>query len=196
MEENNILDEVDTTETVSSNSKIMSIVGIVLLILSATFYALYLNPLRGEYADVGSALDEKEVKIEELTTRIENLKEAEVKMDLGTEVQKNVLLAAIPVGVNQDGVIEDLVKIAKDNAIDLNSVSFGKGDSEFGGVGGLRLNASFQGDYNDLLNFLKSIEQNSRLFKVDSINVQVSYLDDLDMRRVTFSLSIMAYYQQ
>lgn len=175
--------------------KILSIVGLVLLVASIGTYIFYTRSLTNEYADVSKVLADKEKEITDIQAQIKTLKDSEQKMDITTEVQKTSLLKAIPVGMKQDNVIEDLIKIAQEDGVTLSSVSFGKSDPQKDSVGSLKINAGFQGDYGDLIHFLKGIEDNARLFKVTTINVQVSDVSGQDLKRVTFSLSIEAYYQ-
>jgi len=175
--------------------KVMSLVGIVMLVVAVSVYALWVRPDMEDYSKVKADVTSKSEQIEKLKTQISTFKSTEEKMDLTTEVQKRTLINSIPVGVNQDGIIEDLVKIAGENDINLKSVSFGVSRSDETKVGVVKMNASFEGNYNDLLNFLEGIEENARFFKVTSISVQVSDIPDLEIKRVTFSLSIDAYYQ-
>ena len=72
----------------------------------------------------------------------------------------------IPLGINQDEMIRDLINIAKNNDIEITSISFSKGMSANPEIGTLKINSGFEGNYSDLLNFLKSIEQNSRFLNV------------------------------
>ncbi|MBT3864512.1 hypothetical protein HOE67_03730 [Candidatus Peregrinibacteria bacterium] len=175
--------------------KILSLVGVILILGSVALYAFYTSSLSDEYDDAKVSIETKTDEAEVLSARIDVLKEAEGKMGLETEVQKKTLLDSIPVGLNQDDVIEDLVDIAASNDVVLHSVSFGKVKDLYEGVSALQISASFEGNYNDLIHFLKGIEGNARLFKVSSINVQVNYLEELDLNRVSFSLSMNAYYQ-
>ena len=46
------------------------------------------------------------------------------------------------------------------------------------------------------MDFLEGIENNGRLFKVNSINVQLSTLDLLGFERATFTLTMEAFYQE
>lgn len=179
----------------SGVKKILSIVGLVLLVGSIATYIFYTRPLSDGYASVAEGLTEKEKTIEDIRSQLETLKSSEQKLNITTDVQKMTLLQSIPVGMKQDDVIEDLIKIAEGNGVNLSSVSFGKTDPANDNFGSLKINASFQGGYGDLIHFLKGIEDNARLFKATSINVQVSDVEGGDMKRVTFSLAIEAYYQ-
>jgi len=175
--------------------KALPLIGIVMLIFSVSAYALFVRSEMDDYSKVKADISTKSERVAQLKKQIDTYKETEKKMDLTTEVQKKTLINSIPVGVNQDGIIEDLVKIASENDVKLKSVSFGVSRGDETKVGVVKMNASFEGNYNDLLNFLEGIEENARFFKVTSISVQVNDVSGLDIKRVTFSLSLDAYYQ-
>jgi len=175
--------------------KALPLIGIVMLIASVSAYALFVRSEMDDYSKVKADISTKSERVAQLKKQIDTYKETEKKMDLTTEVQKKTLINSIPVGVNQDGIIEDLVKIASENDVKLKSVSFGVSRGDETKVGVVKMNASFEGNYNDLLNFLEGIEENARFFKVTSISVQVNDVSGLDIKRVTFSLSLDAYYQ-
>ncbi len=187
--------DADGSQGGSSIRKVTSLIGVLLLIGSVAAYAFFVRPMWEDYGSAKADITTKEDKVSELSEKLDSYKNAEKTMDLETEVQKLTLLKSVPIGVNQDEVIEDLVDIAEEHEISLRSVSFGLSDGFYESVGALRINASFEGVYGDLITFLKGIETNSRLFKVTSISVQVSQFEDLDVKQVTFSLSIDAFYQ-
>ena len=105
--------------------KVLSLVGLILLIGSVSAYAFYVRPLWDDYGQLKADVTSKQEKISELKDKIDSFKTAEEKMNITTDVQKLTLLNSIPVGVNQDKVIKDLVKVAEGHQIDLRSVSFG-----------------------------------------------------------------------
>ncbi|PIP66563.1 hypothetical protein COW94_01140 [Candidatus Peregrinibacteria bacterium CG22_combo_CG10-13_8_21_14_all_44_10] len=60
-------------------------------------------------------------------------------------------------------------------------------------TGAIAISASFDGNYQDLIGFLESIEKNGRKLRVRSINVQL--FEESSVARANFSLLIEAYYQ-
>jgi Tfp pilus assembly protein PilO len=175
--------------------KVFSAVGALLIILSVAFYFIFTTQLKEKFDLAKADVAVKEAKLAEVNAQIDQYQEAVKKMGVETEVQKVALVNSIPVGLNQDKVIEDLYKIAKANEIDLKSLSFGVSEGVYSDVGALRINSSFEGNYSDLINFLEGIEDNLRLFKVSSVNVQINEGEEGESKRVTFSLTIDAYYQ-
>ncbi|PIR54995.1 hypothetical protein COU74_04645 [Candidatus Peregrinibacteria bacterium CG10_big_fil_rev_8_21_14_0_10_36_19] len=179
----------------SGPSKSSTLAGVFLVLVSIALYMFFIKGFVSEVEVKASDINDKQVKILEMKNKIAEITAAEQKWDVSTEVQRAEVLKSIPVGLNQDEVIQDLVRIAKLNDIELNSVSFGRGSEGKDGIGSLRINSSFEGNYSDLVGFLKEIEENGRLFKVNSINVQVNTFESSSFERISFALNLEAYYQ-
>jgi Tfp pilus assembly protein PilO len=176
------------------NEKIKPIAGAVMILIALVLYAFLARPFSADLSHVQADISSKSEEIETMQERIALFSKTAEENEL-TDIKKLEINTKIPVGMNQDEVLTDLYDVAKDNDIELNSVSFGKGVSGKEGIGSLRVNASFEGNYQDLIRFLTGIEENSRYFKVSSINVQISALDITSIKRATFSLSFDTYYQ-
>lgn len=110
-------------------------------------------------------------------------------------VEQFTSLAAVPKGLNQDEVIRNLIEVADNYDIDLNAINFARANTNFDGVGLLKINASFEGNYSDLIDFLSGLEDSERLFKVNSINVQIADTSISGLSRANFSLAIDTFYQ-
>lgn len=190
-----IVQEADQEISFKGTSTRGRLVGIVLIMAVIAGYIFFTKPLADGVAVIKADITSKNEEIATLKTEVETLQKAEQEFSLSTEVQRLESLKAIPVDMDQDEVIRDLVQIAATYDIELNSISFGKGSSAKQEVGALRVNASFEGSYNDLTDFLQGLEQNARLFKVDSISVQVSKVDVSNFSRATFSLTIDTFFQ-
>lgn len=177
-------------------SKTGSLVGVLLILLVVGGYAFYVRSLANE-VDAGKIdLSEKIDQVEALELEIETLDAAKEELGLTSEVAQIEIQRSIPPGMNQDEVIRDLIEIGETHDIILSSISFGQGATDQENIASLRVNASFEGNYNDLINFLEGLEQNARLFVVNSISVQLSRLAISDIQRANFSLSIEAFFQQ
>lgn len=170
--------------------------GVLLFLAAICLYVFVARPLSADLQVMKADIVSKNEQIDELQEKLGQLQAAEEELDITSEVERIESLKAVPVGVQQDEVIRDILEIADDNDVSLNSISFGKSGSQEDGVSSLTIAASFAGNYADLTSFLEGLEQNDRLFKVDSISVQVSRLDISDIERANFSLSISAFYQE
>ncbi|MFA5947434.1 MAG: hypothetical protein WC806_00475 [Candidatus Gracilibacteria bacterium] len=187
---NQLPEEIKTNNSFKSKP----FIGAFAILLVVVIYALLLRPLSGELAALKADLTSKETVFNDLKTKVSTFDSAE-KGDGLTEIKKMEISQKIPLGINQDEMIRDLINIAKNNDIEITSISFSKGISANPEIGTLKINSGFEGNYSDLLNFLKSIEQNSRFLNVNSISVQINVLDVTDLKRANFLLSIESYYQ-
>jgi len=172
------------------------VLGILFIVAALAGYVFYTSNLAEEVSADKISLQEKNVELVSLQENVDALKNAEENLELDTEVKRLDVLKSIPTQLDQDEVIRDVIEISEENQIELKSISFGKGTSGREGIGTLRVNASFEGDYNDLINFLEGIEKNARVFDVDNISVQINELDIASLKRVNFSLSMQAFYQE
>ncbi|MBI2634535.1 type 4a pilus biogenesis protein PilO [Candidatus Peregrinibacteria bacterium] len=174
-----------------------TIIGVFLIIASILGYVFFIKPLAEEVDTAQADIFSKQAEVQRLTTQLEILDKAEDEFQLTTEVKRLESLKAVPVSSDQDGVIKDIVEIAGANDVILNSISFSQdtgGKAET--VGKLRINASFEGNYSDLVNFLEGLEQNARLFQVDSINVQLRDVVAAGLTRANFSLTFETFFQK
>lgn len=181
---------------VKSSSRVAPLIGVFFVLLAVALYAFYARPLSQSVAKVSEEVDAKQVQVQDLSAKITQLTEAEKTLGLSTQVQKFEVLKSIPAEINQDEIIRDLINISKSHDIQLHSISFGKGASSQEKVSVLRINASFEGNYNDLIGFLEGLEQNARTLQVSSINVQINTLEVTSVKRATFSLAMDAYFQE
>lgn len=178
------------------DSRKSQLFGLLLLVFAVTGYVVFLRPLSAQIDTLKTDLVTKTGQVDTLKLQIDEFEKAEKELELGTEVQRLEILKAVPTQLDQDEVIRDIVDIAETYDIELKSISFGKGGTKHEGVGALRISASFEGNYTDLTDFLEGLEQNARLFKVDSISVQINKLDITDIERANFALTIESFFQQ
>ena len=182
--------------SIETPSRIGTLIAIFLFIAAVSVYAFYTRGVAAELDVVRADIVTKSSEVGELVSKVESFKKAERDFNVSTEVTQEESIKSVPVGVNQDEVIENLVDIANESDISLKSLSFGQGTLPLNeGVFVLRVNASFEGNYADLIGFLQRVERNKRLFRVNSITVQINTIEVIDLKRVTFSLSMEAFYQ-
>lgn len=179
---------------VEGSSNKGALVGIFLILLVVFGYVFYTKGVASNVSQMNADITSKNLQIESSKAKVAEMTKAEKELDLSSEVKKTELLKSVPKDVAQDQMIRDIIDTSRLHDIKLNSIGFGKGASSKEGVGSLRINASFEGSYNDLVSFLESLEQNARVLIVDSISVQLGKTDLLDSTRATFSLSMQAFY--
>jgi len=172
------------------------LIGALLIVMAIVGYVFYTSNLAAEVSVMKAAASSKSEEVKVLKAKLNGLEEAESELELTTEVKRLEILKSIPTSVRQDEIIRDLIEIAKNNDIELNSISFAKNELDQENIGKVKISASFEGNYQDLIVFLEGLERNGRLFKVDSISVQLRKLDFSDFARASFSLSIETYFQK
>lgn len=169
--------------------------GVLLIVAAILLYAFLASPVADKVDAAKVVLASGSMELTGLQKKAADLDAAQKTLDLTNEVQKIDSLKAVPDKMYEDQVITDVVNIAEHNTVKLKSISFAKGSGPKEKIGSLRISASFEGNYSDLTNFLRGLEQNARIFKVDSISVQLSKLEISDTERVNFSLSIQTFFQ-
>ncbi len=178
------------------DSRRSSLVGVLLIVLSLAAYMLFISPFSEKVDVLNADIVTKNEELVKISDQIKSYKDSQANLKLSTEVERLEVLKAVPAEMRQDEVIEDIINIAKTYDITLSSISFSKAGSEQSGVKSLVVNASFIGNYNDLIDFLEGIEGNPRVFNVNSISVQISKLEISDIERASFSLAIETFYQE
>lgn len=187
----------NSVEEVSSWPKVQKLLTLVFLLVALALYFFYVK-------SVAAIVMEKELKNADLSSqeqllsaKLTQLEEAGKQLELDSDVKTQQVINAIPDKLEQDNLILDLVEIAKKNDIQFNSIGFSIGDVE--GVDGslkkVGISAGFEGNYGDLVNFLKSIEQNGRKIVVENINIQLLGEPIEGVERVHFALSMQAFYR-
>ncbi len=172
-----------------------SFIGIFAIIIAVVFYAFFARDLAANRDAIAVDLDKKNAELEVFQNEEVAIADAQEELQLTGTVEQFTSLAAVPAGLNQDDVIRGVVEVAENYDILLNAVNFARSNSNLPGVGVLKINASFEGNYSDLIDFLSGLEQSERLFKVNSINVQIADTSISGLSRANFSLAIDTFYQ-
>jgi Tfp pilus assembly protein PilO len=180
----------------ADNSNKTSLIGVLLIVVAIAGYTFLIRPMSAQLSTLKTDVTTKNSTLEGMKTQLEALNKSEQDLELTSEVKRQESLKAVPIGMNEDLVIKDVIQIAKQNNINLRSIGFSKGSGPKEKIGSLRISSTFEGNYQDLTGFLQGLEQNGRIFKVDSVNVQVNKLEISDVERASFSLSIDTYFQQ
>lgn len=170
--------------------------GILLVVVAIFVYVFFVKTLKVDIGQLEADLLTQNAELEKIVVELKKADEAQKSLNLASTVEKTQSLKAVPEAMQQDEVIRDLITIARVYDITLKSISFSKGSGPRTDVGGLRVSASFEGNYLDLTSFLQGLEENDRLFKVESISVQIGQLALSDIERANFSLSMLTYFQQ
>lgn len=164
------------------------LVSVLLLIAIAVGAFVFVGPMRTNVSELKVQVENAGIELQALNDEKDRLSAMAAQIG-DSESSKDELLDAIPVGENQDAIITELDKLADEKGITMNSLNFStSSDEEFGNI--LNISANFAATYENLLGFLQKIENADRLFKVNSLNVQLSNTTD-----AVFNLNLQAYYQ-
>lgn len=174
------------------SSSRLTATGLVLIAL--LLGVLVVQPLQDEVEALSVVLTEKQTEFDALQAEIASFTELEATLPQAKS-ERERLLAAVPEGLNQDELVSDLDGLAQEVGIALNSISFALQPSETLGANTVGVSANFTGEYNDLQALLQALETNERLFKVESIGVQLGDVTEAGYT-MTFTVALMAYYQE
>lgn len=187
---------LDETMLEEPKTKKSPLFGVLFILLSLALYVFYAKGLAAQHSVAKADLDAKLQELQLLQSKEDAVKNAQTELDLTSSVEQFTSIAAVPTNIDQDEVLKTVVETAKTYDIVLKSVSFSRSESSEEGVGVLKINSSFEGSYGDLLSFLGGLEGNERLFKVNSISVQINRSSLSDLERANFSLNIDTFYQK
>jgi len=174
-------------------SSASTFIGVFLIFAAFGVYNIFVSAISDGVDAVAAEIETTEAKITEISETIATYDAAKAEIENAGEVELGDSLNKIPERMYQDRVILNMLKLAADHDVEMNSLTFGKGS--FGAIGSLRINSSFAGNYKDLIDFLQDVEGNERLMKVNSVTIQMGKESILDAKRVNFSVSMEVFYQ-
>ncbi len=179
----------------NETSKIKSVVGVLLILMSLLVFVFLIRPFALDVDETTEQVEKRENDVSIRQDRLTFLNAENAALEIETDVSKSLVEKAIPNTMNQDDVIQNITDIAEENTVELNSISFGKGAKSEDGISILRVNASFEGGFGDLIRFLEGVESADREYVINSISVQLASLEVGGVRRANFSLSMETFYQ-
>lgn len=173
---------------IKNSSNTTAIVAIILILVSIIGIFTFLLPEKDKLEDVKTDLASKQSELSQLKTEIVTFDELEQSFQ-GGEVTKNDVLNLIPETIEENEVIKTLAKLSDEHEVSLNSLSFGVSKGGDTDVNILNITTNVSGGHQDLIEFLESLETESRKFKVKTLSVQT-----LQNRLENMSLNIEAFF--
>ncbi|MBD3270234.1 type 4a pilus biogenesis protein PilO [Candidatus Peregrinibacteria bacterium] len=167
-----------------------------LLLLAALIVVLFAwtLPVNGEVSELNEELRQEIAVKENLENRLDEIRGAGENLDSASEIERSRIFTAIPENLRQDQLIDQINNIARKNQVSISSISFGIPVGSEDSIKKATINISLSAEQKDLINFLKDIENNPRKLVVNSVTVQFSTVDDIDV--INFNISMDAYYQE
>ncbi len=170
------------------NNSFSQLVSIILLFLIIVGSVVFVLPMRDKIAELKVTKDAITSEVASLETTYSDL-QALSEQVATSESTRDALKAAVPSGYDQDSLLLELSTMGEDLGFKLNAVTFGDTVSEtYGNT--ITISANISGTYDDLVAFLKEIEDAKRLMQVSSMSVQRTSSSEISV-----SLAIEAYYQ-
>lgn len=167
------------------SSQLFSILLLALILVGAIVFVL---PMRDTIASLSTQKDTLTQELLTLDTQYQAL--SALSEDVSqSETTKLKLLAAVPVGYDQDALILELTGLASESGFELNAIGFSLGqDPVYGKT--ISVATNVKGSFSELVDFLQKLENADRLFRVKSLSLQ-----RLSATEVSFNIAIEAYYQ-
>ena len=179
----------------SKSSDRYSVIALILFLCVVAGLIFYVKPAWDEVNSLSKGRDDKIAQKTALQNKLTDLQKIQEQLNQGGEVTREASLLAIPEKFEEDNLILDVSKIATQNDIVLNSISFGIPiGAPVGEVARGTINASLVGTESDLIKFLKDVESNGRKMLVKSITVQLAS-PEAGIKLANFSLSMETYFQ-
>lgn len=122
------------------------------------------------------------------------LKQAQANLADSSEIAQETVLTAIPENFQQDQLITEINNIAKNNDVNIGSISFSVPINSEDPVKKATINISMTGDQNALLRLLKGLENNSRKMVIKNVTVQYGQTEGLT--RINFNIALETYFQK
>jgi Tfp pilus assembly protein PilO len=174
----------------NNKSSVLSLVLILVLILSGIFW---MKPNWDEVSALNVTLQNRETEKKGLEDDLQKLQTAQTSIDQGSEINKEIVLAAIPEKFQQDQLITQITGIAKKYDVNMSSISFSIPVNSAEQLKTATISVSMTGSEGDLLRFLKGLESNARKLVVKNVTVQFGSSGDL--QRVNFNITLETFYQ-
>ena len=172
------------------------LIAVLIFLVALVAGILYVNPLWSDVTSLAMGRDDQASQRDQLNKKLNDLQALQQSLNLQTEVSRKTNLDAIPVGFDEDLLINDINALADESRMLINGINFGTPDDvKYGEVGKISVNVNMSGDEGDLLTFLRKIESDSRKILVKSISVQNVEGEDTKIKRVNFNLNMETYFQ-
>ena len=185
---------METTNTRNSPRKFY-LVSFLLFLVTLLGVIFYIKPLWDEVSSLALGRDDKISQKTDLQATLTDLQYVQESLNAGTEVSRETSLSSIPERLEEDKLITDIVKIARENNVFMGGINFNiPTSSPAGEIARAGININLTGTEGSLINFLRGIEANSRKIVVNSISVQMASTES-GVPLANFNVSMETYYQ-
>ena len=180
----------------AAKTKNSSLISLLLLLVLLVVGLFWFKPNFDEVNALRANEQAKEEVKKATEATLQSLKDAQANLEQAGEINRETVLVAIPENYEQDKLITTINEIASKNTVNIGSISFTVPFSANTAQEGVRkstISVSLTGDEDDLLKFLRGIENSSRKMIVKGITVQYGQTSGLE--RINFSITMETYFQ-
>lgn len=159
-----------------SNKDKIILVGIIVLFVLYGYYALLLNPLMSKISNVNSEITTANEKVAEIQdAKVKNAQYEKQINDLKTKYEDAV--KSVPENLRDPEIALDINTLAQKANVNLNTLNFAKATELGNSAQGIKntekvytsgISISIDGSYQNVMKFVKSLEDDSRLTYVNS----------------------------
>ncbi len=169
--------------------------GLSLFIIAIIGYYVGVKPITADVQALEQTRNSAENERNTIQNELAEYKLLEAELENSSEVQRSRSLNSIPEKLNQDLIINTIVEKTDEHNMSIGSISFSEGAQTDLGVRAATITLSLQGDYQRLVEFLRSLE-NEVQRKMIIRNISVELGDSLGaLQEISFSISMEVYYQ-
>ena len=171
------------------------LVSFMLFLITVLGVIFFLKPMWDEVNSLSLGRDDILSRKMELQAKLTDLQKVQETLNQDTEVSRETSLAAVPEKLEEDKLIADIVKIARDSDVAMSGISFGiSPDSPPGEIAKTSINLSLTGTEGSIINFLRGVEANTRKIVVKTVSVQKASAES-GVPLVNFNVAMETYYQ-
>jgi len=164
-----------------------SILGLSILLIAIGLYSFWVKPMQSEVVDLQANFDSLKSQIQ--SSELENV-DTNIKL---SSLEKNLLSQAIPSGFDQENLIKDISRMAIENLVQINNISFNRTSSADSlEIKTVQMSLNGKASDSNLRSFIHQLENANRIFVIKNINLSFNDLGAL--LQTSFTLNIEAYY--
>jgi len=164
-----------------------SMIGLSILLAAILVYSFWVKPTQAKVSEIQANLDS--VKSQLQSSELENV-DKNIKL---SSLEKNLLEQGIPTGFDQEKLIKDISRMAIENLVQINNISFNRTSSADSlEIKTVQMSLNGKASDGNLRSFLHQLENSNRVFIIKNINLSFNELGAL--LQTSFTLNIEAYF--
>lgn len=164
------------------------IVSLVLLLVLVVVYVFIFSPIKTKNENLSANVESLTQEVAQKTEVMPDVDEP--GLDVG-EIEQERLALSIPDRFDQDALIEQLSKLASQNNVKLEALSFNRSTTENAFIDRVQMGMSVSGGLFNALEFLHDLEAQERFYNIETFTLTIG---EEEPRQVNFSLNMEVYH--